>query len=546
MVDLSKNTSKKVYNNVTVEDLNNSSGTSSTDLPNCDNYYDPSRNINGNISYLLELEDLPQGRHLGVFSTIVLFVSRILGSGIFSVSSGIYDDCGRSPFYFFLAWLIASIMAFFGLYVYLELGSLVPRSGGTKVFLEFIYEKPKMLATVVFLLFSVVFGFTITNIIVFGEYFLRSLGLDATKNQSRFTGLIFLYCASLIHGLSVSHGVRLQNILGGLKMGLLFLMFLSALYVLIFPSSVTGLESHLHWDTIVKPNSSISISKFASGVLKALFAFSGWSNVHTVSSEVRDPIRTFRIAGPTSLIIITISYFFTNLAYLTVLTDQELVSGGTLVGSIYFEKLFGYRLGKQLLTLAVALCAGGNVLVVLYTISRSSQEVFREGYLPFSRIMSSNWPFDAPLPTLILSCALSTLVIMLSLQADIYNYIVALEGYLNQFFIGLTALGIFIIRSRYPNLIAPIRSSLFGTVFILGLSLYLLISPFITNDSPNPSGMENWPSYALVAIVALTSFWLFWLFKFYILPNVFNYKLIQEETQLEDGLVIKKWIKCGI
>ncbi|KAK7680965.1 hypothetical protein QCA50_016018 [Cerrena zonata] len=84
-------------------------------LPYNDDYTRPSTELNGNITYLAELEESPQGRHLGVFSTLVLFISRILGSGFLAVSSGIYEDCGGSPFYFLLAWIIAAILAFSGL-----------------------------------------------------------------------------------------------------------------------------------------------------------------------------------------------------------------------------------------------------------------------------------------------------------------------------------------------------------------------------------------------------------------------------------------------
>ena len=66
------------------------------------------------------------------------------------------------------------------------------------------------------------------------------------------------------------------------------------------------------------------------------------------------------------------------------------------------------------MTLATALCTGGNMFVVLYSISRVSQEVFREAFLPFLLVMASNGPRDALLPVLALSCVHSTSVIVAS------------------------------------------------------------------------------------------------------------------------------------
>ncbi|KAK6459278.1 very low affinity methionine permease [Scheffersomyces xylosifermentans] len=530
----------KKVSDVSVKDLDSGSPLLS---PSDESYSGPSTQINGQVSYLQDLEDLPQGRHLGLFSTIVLFVSRILGSGIFSIASGMYEDCGRSVFLFFLSWVLAAILSFSGLYVYLELGSIVPRSGGAKVFLEFIYESPKLLATVAFSVYSVMFGFTLSNILVFGEYVLHAIGVEVTDFRTRLVGLLFLYFAAGVHGVSVHHGVRIQNILGALKLGLIVVMFATGVYVTFFPESITGIESNLHWEDVFTVKTKASSSTFASSVIKASFAFSGWNSVHTVTSEIKDPVRTLKIAGPTSLGIMAVTYLLTNLAYLVVIPGEELANSGTLVGSLLFEKVFGYRVGKQFLTFSVALCAGGNVFVVIYTISRVSQEVFREGYLPFSRFMSSNWPFGAPMRTLLLSITLSTSIIVFAPHGDIYNYIIALEGYPNQLAIGLTALGIFIIRKRYPEVKAPIRSSLVGTVLVIIICSYLLISPFTSLTSPNPKGLEHWPSYAVVAVFCILLCIAFWYFKFRFFPSVFKYELVPEEYELDDGLVVKRWVK---
>jgi len=51
-------------------------------------------------------------------------------------------------------------MAFCGLYVYLELAGMFPRSGGEKVYLEAVYKRPKLLMTTLFGINAVVLGFT--------------------------------------------------------------------------------------------------------------------------------------------------------------------------------------------------------------------------------------------------------------------------------------------------------------------------------------------------------------------------------------------------
>lgn len=499
----------------------------------------------GDVTYLQEPEDAPQGRHLGLFSSIILFVSRILGSGFLANASGMYIECGQSPFYFLLSWIVASLLAYSGLYVFLELGSLIPRSGGTKVFLEYIYDRPYMFASVVFSLYSIMFGFTLLNLLVFGQYFLHALGIEPTEFRTRATGLIFLYVTCAIHGLSVHHGVLVQNFVGALKLLLAFVIVVTCSYAILLPSSVTHIESNLTWESFFPVKTSITVTSFSNAIIRGTFAYGGWNSIHTVSNEIKDPIRTLKIAGPVSLTIITITYVTINLAYLVVIPGEDIVDGGQLVGSLLFERLFGYHIGRQLLTMSAALCAGGNVFVVVYTISRTSQEVFREGYLPFSLFMASNWPRDAPLPTLLLSCALTTLIIVGCPNGDVYSYVVSLESYPQQIFIALCGIGIFIIHRRHPGITAPIRSPFIGTILVILISLYLIVTPLI-GGNPNPSGMESWIPYTYLGLFSLFLCIVYWASMFVIGPYFGKYNLIPEELSHEDGLSYKSWQKVHV
>ena len=55
--------------------------------------------------------------------------------------------------------------------------------------------------------------------------------------------------------------------------------------------------------------------QYATATFKVLNAYAGWSNVNYVLNEVRDPVRTLKIAGPLGLGICAILYMFANIAY---------------------------------------------------------------------------------------------------------------------------------------------------------------------------------------------------------------------------------------
>lgn len=492
-----------------------------------------------------ELEESPQGRHLGIFSTMVLYISRILGSGIFASSSVIFESCGRSPLLFSITWLIAFLVAYSGLYVYLELGSLIPRSGGTKVFLEVIYDKPFMFTTVIFLLYSIVFGFAILSPLVFGEYLLRTFDLHVSEFRTRMIGLSFVIMAGVFHTVSVKHGVMLQNIMGFLKIMLLILLLLTGIWVICFPTDLTGVPNQLTWDRFFETKGEVTIASFSNAVIMANFTLAGWNMGHTSSNEVKDPVRTYRIAGPLALFLIMLGYAAINVCYITALTDEELANGGSLIGSILFERVYGKHFGKRFLTFSIAICTAGNIWVVVYSISRMSQEVFREGFLPFSKTMASNKPFGTPMATIILALSLSTIIMVAAPSGEFYGYIVSIEGYPVNVYTFFSALGIFILKRRYPETKAPIRASLIGSGLVVIVTFYLIVSPFVSSKSPNPKGAENWISYPLLSCLILLSYVFYWFIVFRFRPWFSGYELVPEFEELEDGLRVKNWSKVS-
>ena len=123
------------------------------------------------------------GRHLGVFSCTMLMyvlsyttpahcqrphfsVGRIIGTGIFSTPSSILLSSVNSVGATLMLWVLGFVLSFCGLFIWLEFGTMIPRSGGEKVYLEAVYKKPKFLATIIFATNAILLGFTAAGCIV--------------------------------------------------------------------------------------------------------------------------------------------------------------------------------------------------------------------------------------------------------------------------------------------------------------------------------------------------------------------------------------------
>lgn len=488
-------------------------------------------------------EETPHGRHMGVTDVIMMIVQRIIGSGIFAVSSMIYRDVGGSPTLFFLVWLISGYSSYAGLMCFSELGSVIPRSGGLKVFLPIIYEKPYMMINVVFGIFIVIFGSIIANVMIFGEYLLYALGYpdgEFMDTYYRPIGFAFLTLVSIMLLISTKFVVRLQTITGILKIILLCAVSLMGLTVLILPSRVTHIPNNLHAKDFFSIKTQVTVGSFTSAVMKGIFSFNGWHTIHNVLGEIKDPVKTMRIAAPLSIFLINLCYFLINITYLIVIPSDELLKIDEMVGLVLFEKFFGDSFGKIILSALIAFSVGGNIVTVLYHISRINQEIFREGFLPFSKMGATNYPFKTPIGSLLVPFVITTSFLLIPTSSSIFNYTINMESYPTQIFFGLACFGIIILRKRSPDIIPSIKASYFDIGFMIIFSVAMFLGPLI---KPDQSQFPGLPNYAYTSIVILLLCMLYWLLMFKLVPRLLNYRLEKHEETLYDGLTITKWEK---
>ncbi len=313
------------------------------------------------------------------------------------------------------------LIAFAGTAVYLEFGTAIPRNGGEKNYLEFVYRKPRFLATAVYASYVVLLGWAGGNSIIFGEYILNAAQVDVTRFNQRAVGLACITTAFLIHGTSVKWGIRLQNLLGVIKV---------IIILIIIVAGWVALAGHLKLDEDKKPNNFTNAfagtTGSAYGVVTALYnviwSYIGYSNANYALSETKNPVRTLKIAVPLAVGVISILYMLVNIAYFAADPREDILTSGHLVAALLFRNVFGGT-AERALSVFVALSAFGNVLSVIFSQGRLVQERGREGILPFSRFWASNRPFNAPLAGLFEHWLVTVIVMLAPPPGDAYNFI---------------------------------------------------------------------------------------------------------------------------
>ena len=80
------------------------------------------------------------------------------------------------------------LIAAAGTAVYLEFGTAIPKNGGEKNYLEFVYRRPKFLVTGLYTGYVVLLGWAASNSIVFGEYILHAAQVEVGRWNQRGVG----------------------------------------------------------------------------------------------------------------------------------------------------------------------------------------------------------------------------------------------------------------------------------------------------------------------------------------------------------------------
>lgn len=431
-------------------------------------------------------------------------------------------------------WVIGSVIAGAGMWVYIVWGLAIPKNGGEKNYLEYLIRRPKFLVTCAYASNAILLGWASGNSIVFGEYILRAANQE---NPGRWTrrliGFACITFSFLLHGTALKWGLRLQNVLGILKI---------LIVLIIIITGFVALGGHLK---VPKPDNfdhafagtTANASSFCLSLYNVIWSYVGFSNVNYALSEVKNPKRALRIAGPLAIGLITVLYILCNIAYFAAASKEEITGSGTLVAALLFRNVMGHQ-AERALSVFVALSALGNVLSVIFSQGRVNQELGREGVLPFSRIWASNRPFNAPLAGLGLHWAICLITIFALPPGDAYNFVINTISYPLSVINAIISFGIVFLQFfpykdwRKPGWAAVLASAFFGAA-----NVFLFVVPFI----PPPKGGEPYKTmpYWTHAVAGWAVFgigFVYWVLWAKLLPIVTGRDLERVKEVGSDGL----------
>lgn len=442
----------------------------------------------------------------------------------------------------FMLWLLGLLVSFAGLCVWLELSCMIPRSGGEKVFLEAAYKRPRLLATTVFAFQVILLGFTAAGCIVFSEYVIIAAGYTASDWEKRGIAIAVVSAICSVHAFSPHFGVKGMNAFVVVKIATIVFIIVAGWAVLghgspRIPDPRASFRNAFH-------GTSSSGYEWAIALFKVLDSYAGWSNAAYVVNEIRNPVRTLKIAGPLGLGACGVFYMLANVSYFAAATPEEIRKSGQTVASLFMYNVFGTA-GEKAISVLIALSAFGNVMTVTFAQARVNQELAKEGVIPWPKFWASNWPFGSPAAGLLLHWIPSFIIIVAIPFGDAYNFILDVEGYPGSVVDFFVVLGFFWLRYSAPQLSRPFRCWWPVAVFYLAAQGFLMVAPFLS--PPGGKGDTSLPYWlsSVVGIAILVGGAVWWAVRFKILPWVMRVDLKPTHETLGDGtaVVVYKGVK---
>ncbi|KAJ7774043.1 APC amino acid permease [Mycena metata] len=489
-------------------------------------------------------DNVPHARRkLGLASATFLVFNRVIGTGIFATPSVILHSSG-SVGIALLMWVLGALIAIAGTTVYVELGTGLPRSGGEKNYLEYMYRRPKFMVSCTYGVYTLIAGSSAPNGIVFGEYITHALSLPPTPLTVRFAALLVLTFSLLMIGVLPRIGLRLLNTLGTFKFAILFgIAGLGLLSLAGVPGLQVGAEyptprNFESWEAVWGGGRG-DANALVSALYNVIWSFIGYSNANYALSEVKDPVRTIKRAAPLAILSVAAVYMLVNVAYFGVVSKEDILGSRQIVAALFFRNLFGPAT-ERALSACIALSSLGNILSVNFTQGRVIQELGREGVFPFSAFFATNKPFGAPLAGLVTLYVLSVAMVVAPPPGDAYTFLLSMSSYALTLINTLVSFGLLLLHTPAYRPWAwdpPFRAPLFVVVLFFISNVFLALIPLIP-PAEGQRTFERIPYYTHVLVtiaasqlgVAYWALWSVWL------PRRGGYALKREWRVQEDGV----------
>ncbi|HAG90750.1 MAG TPA: hypothetical protein DCL41_02700 [Bdellovibrionales bacterium] len=412
-------------------------------------------------------------RALGLRDSLAIVIGSMIGTGIFLKTTSMVQEVGAMH-WVLLAWFVAGVLSLLGAFTYSELGAMFPEAGGTYVYLREGYGPlPAFLSG--WVSFLVISPGSIAAYAVASVTFLN--GYEWIREHQSFVVIGLIGGFSLLNGLAVSFGGRVQSFFTGLKIAMVLLIALAIFY------HVPSQESFLFSKS--QSGGVLTWSGFGMATLAALWAYDGWDAIARVGGEILRPQRTLPLALIFGILTVFGLYALINVAYFWALPLSEIQNANS---SLYPEALpvatkavmsFMGDSGVQILSFVFLISTLGAMNGSILTSARVPYAMAKDQL--FIRFLAKLSPHThVPVRAIWFQSGLAMVMALSGTFDQLTNYVV----FSAWIFYGFTGITLFVFRKKKPDLKRDFKVPGYPLVpaLFVGMSLLLVINTLM--ESP--------------------------------------------------------------
>lgn len=397
---------------------------------------------------------------LGLFSTVMLVIGGVIGSGIFRKPGVMAAQLG-SPELLLLVWVVAGVITMFGALTNAEVASRIPETGGQYVYFHRMYGPG----------FAFLYGWAIFAIIqcgsiaavayVFAEYATQFVKLpECSPALARWafhlpfvgdiTPLAELGTKALAGVLiavltAVNYiGVRF----GGLVQNVFTMAKLAAMGLLVLGAGLLPTGGSLDNFTTDHPTVQLHGLALWAGLAAALqgafWAYDGWNKITYIAGEVKHPQRNIPLGLLWGMLAVTAIYLLMNLAYLWVLPITAMAQS-KLVAADVAEKMFAGG-GRWVAGLVMVSTFGTTSAIILTTARVYFSMAHRNATPQFLGVVHPR--FKTPAAALVVQGAWSVLLLF----SGTFDMLTDTLIFVSWIFYAAGAYGLFVLRRRVESI----------------------------------------------------------------------------------------------
>lgn len=390
--------------------------------------------------------DAPQLlKGIGLVMAVALTVTNTIGTGVFLKAR--FMICNVStPEMVLLAYVVAGLFMLAGAFIYAELGTLMPRSGGPYNYIGAAYGR----------VWAFLYGWMETFIdgaggiaalaIVFVIFFNDLLGDTLSSGVSAVLTVATLVFVTVLNLASVRANGSLATVVTVLKVALLVAIAGCAFFFGDGSWANYALSGADGTCEVVPMGARMGIAGFGAAIIAALWSYSGAMVIITVAEEVRNPARTLPRTLFSSVLVLIGLYVTINAAYFYALSPETVASipESSSVAGVVIARVVGAG-ATTLLAAGLMLSTWGALHSTVLTMARVPFAMARDGLLSsvFAKVSpKSHVPIHA-----VLLLGVFAIAFALSGTFDILTDMVVFAILVFEI---LAVAAIFVLRKRIP------------------------------------------------------------------------------------------------